>query len=186
MTYGPFDGKPEELLRRIAAMREMNRPAAGPPVVAGNGESQCRGAVAGRAAAGRSSSCETSALPWPPGRSPRPESMCRQLDAMHISDFAFGPGEDMPRCCYEAVHEAQRRLAMGGVTAGRRHGRNGRRCQLGRLRPFARPNSERPGRRPVSVMSLPAPPSQPGGRRWDRTLPVNRPATVSSSRERPR
>ena len=30
VTYGPFDAKPDELLRRIAAMREMNRPLGGP------------------------------------------------------------------------------------------------------------------------------------------------------------
>ena len=103
VAYGPFDAKPDDLLKRIAALRQQNNPAgprqidnryAGPnavgPSLAGRQQAvelmrQIRGALAA-------------------GQIGQAESLCRQLDALRIPENAFAPGEDRPGLVFQDVH----------------------------------------------------------------------------------
>ena len=117
VAYGPFDAKPDDLLRRIAALRQQNNPAgprqidnrnAGPnavgPSLAGRQQAvelmrQIRGALAA-------------------GQIAQAEFLCRQLDALRIPENAFAPGEDRPGLVFQDVHQAMARNASGVVQAG--------------------------------------------------------------------
>jgi general secretion pathway protein D len=111
VTFGPFDSKPDDLLRRIAAMREQTRPQVPPMNLAASGP------------VGPSQAARQQALTLmrnirsavAAGQIAQAEFMCRQLEAMQIAEKAFGPGEDTPAHVFDAVHQAQRRLALGGV-----------------------------------------------------------------------
>jgi general secretion pathway protein D len=115
VTFGPFDNKPDELIRRIAAVREQNRPITPQPVNLANagpvGSSQ-----AARQQAITLMRNIRSALAA--GQIAQAEFMCRQLDAMRIPEKDFGPGEDSPGHVFDAVHQAQRRAASGVIQAG--------------------------------------------------------------------
>ena len=117
VAFGPFDAKPEDLLKRIAALRQQNNPAgprltdnryAGPnavgPSLAGRQQAvelmrQIRGALAA-------------------GQINQAEFLCRQLDALQIPENAFAPGEDRPGLVFQDVHQAMARNASGVVQAG--------------------------------------------------------------------
>ncbi|MGO9109352.1 MAG: hypothetical protein ACLP9L_08975 [Thermoguttaceae bacterium] len=117
VAYGPFDAKPDDLLKRIAALRQLNNPAgprqidrrfAGPdavgPSLAGRQHAvelmrQIRGALAA-------------------GQIGQAEFLCRQLDALRVPENAFAPGQDRPGLVFHDVHEAMARKASGVVLAG--------------------------------------------------------------------
>ena len=117
VSYGPFDAKPEDLLKRITLLRQQNNPAgprlidnryAGPnavgPSQAGRQQAvelmrQIRGALAARQVA-------------------QAEFLSRQLDALQIQENAFAPGEDRPGLVFQAVHEAMARNVSGVIQAG--------------------------------------------------------------------
>ncbi len=161
VTFGPFDAKPDDLLRRIAAMREMNRPVGSMPVEANN---------AGPSAVGPSQAARQQAIvlmrniraALAAGQLAQAEFLCRQLDAMRIPERAFGPGEDSPARVYEAVHQAQGRLAAGGVRQA-----GGTVDMSGGVNSAVYDPSRDPTRNmqvvDLAAEALPAPPSQPGG-----------------------
>jgi general secretion pathway protein D len=113
VTFGPFDAKPDDLLRRISAMREQNRPMGPPSANISNSNSVVGPTPAARQQAMTLMRNIRSSLAI--GQIAQAEFMCRQLDAMRIPERSFGPGEDTPGRVFEAVHQAQRRFASGGV-----------------------------------------------------------------------
>ena len=117
VTYGPFDVKPDELSRRIAAWRQQAHPASVAPVDGGN---SMPGAV-GASQAGRQQALNVMRqirLALAAGQINQAELLCRKLDAMRIPENAFAPGEDTPQHVFDAVHEAQRSYASGAIQAG--------------------------------------------------------------------
>ena len=116
VTFGPFDAKPDDLLRRIAAMRERNRPVGPPPINVGEANPLVGASQAARQQAVTLMRNIRSALAV--GQIAQAEFMCRQLDAMRIPEKAFGPNEDSPAHVFDAVHLAQRRFASGVMQAG--------------------------------------------------------------------
>jgi general secretion pathway protein D len=161
VTFGPFDPKPDDLLRRIAAMREMNRPAGPVPIEVNN---------AGPNAVGPSQAARQQAIvlmrniraALAAGQLAQAEFLCRQLDAMRIPERAFGPGEDSPGRVYDAVHQAQRRIAANGITPA-----GGTVDMSGGVNSAVYDPSRDPTRNiqvaDLAAETLPAPPSQPGG-----------------------
>ncbi len=160
VTFGPFDAKPEELLRRIAAMREMNRPVAPLSVDANNGPGGVGPSQAARQQAISIMRNIRTALAA--GQLAQAELLCRQLDAMRIPERAFAPGEDSPGQVYEAVHQAERRFASNGVRqAGGTVDMSG-----GVNSAVYDPAHDNTRNVPVVDLAsepIPAPPSQPGG-----------------------
>ncbi len=117
VTYGPFDAKPDDLLKRIAILRQRNNPA-GPqlidnryadpnavgPSLAGRQQAvelmrQIRGALAAQQIG-------------------QAEVLCRQLDGLRIPENAFAPGEDRPGLVFQDVKQAMARNVSGVVQAG--------------------------------------------------------------------
>ncbi len=123
VTYGPFDAKPDDLLRRITALRQQNNPAGlrqSDDRYAGPGTVYSRSAV-GPSLAGRQQAVELmrqirAALAA--GQIDKATYLCRQLDALRIPENAFGPGEDRPGLVFQDVHQAIARSAAGVVQAG--------------------------------------------------------------------
>lgn len=117
VSYGPFDAKPDDLLKRIAALKQQNNPAgprqiddrnAGPnavgPSLAGRQQAvelmrQIRAALAAKQVG-------------------QAEFLCRRLDALQIREDAFAPGEDRPGLVFRDVQQAILGNASGVVQAG--------------------------------------------------------------------
>ncbi len=95
ITYGPFEQKPQDLLKRIAAARQ---PAAGRPMAA----SEPGFATASAPPATMATRQQAVALvrqareAIAAGDLNRAESLARQADALRLPDGAFAPGEDRP------------------------------------------------------------------------------------------
>jgi general secretion pathway protein D len=160
VTFGPFDNKPDDLLRRITAMREQGRPLTPPPAALNGANPIVGSSQAGRQQATTLMRNIRSALAI--GQIAQAEFMCRQLDAMRIPEKAFGPGEDTPGRVFDAVHQAQRRLASGGVIqAG-----GSVDVSAGVNNAVYDPSRDRTRNMQVSDIStdaVPAPPEQPAG-----------------------
>jgi len=116
-VYGPFDAKPEVLLKRIAALRQQNNPA-GPRQI----DNRHAGPnVVGPSMAGRQQAIELMRQirgVLVAGQIGQAESLCRQLDALRIPENAFAPGEDRPGLVFQDVRQAMARNASGVVQAG--------------------------------------------------------------------
>jgi len=116
-VYGPFDAKPEVLLKRIAALRQQNNPA---------GPRQSDSRYAGPNAVGPSMAGRQQAIELmrqirgslAAGQIGQAESLCRQLDALRIPENAFAPGEDRPGLVFQEVRQSMARNASGVVQAG--------------------------------------------------------------------
>ena len=94
-AYGPFDAKPDDLLNRIAALRQQNNPAV-PRLI----DNRLSGPNAiGPSQAGRQQAVELMRQirgAMAAGQIGAAESLCRQLDALRVPERAFAPGEDSP------------------------------------------------------------------------------------------
>ena len=159
VTFGPFDAKPDDLLRRIAAIREQNRPASPVPMNVGNASPIVGASQAARQQAVTLMRNIRSALAV--GQIAQAEFMCRQLDAMRIPEKAFGPGEDSPGHVFDAVHQAQRRFASGVMQAGGTVDVGG-----GVNNAVYDPSRDRTRNMQIADVSpdaVPAPPDQPSG-----------------------
>ena len=116
-AYGPFDPKPTDLVKRIAALRQQNSPAAPRPI----DNRYTGGNALGPSIAGRQQAVELmrqvrGALAA--GQTDRAVDLCRQLDALRIPENAFGPGKDRPGLVFDDVHRAMGRNASGVIQAG--------------------------------------------------------------------
>jgi general secretion pathway protein D len=116
VTYGAYEQKPDDLLRRIAAARQQINPA-GPRQI--DPRSTAPDAV-GPTLAARQQAIELmrqirAALAV--GQTRLAEPLCRQLEAMQIPDNAFPPGQDRPGLVFQDVHQAMAREAGGVVQA---------------------------------------------------------------------
>ncbi len=159
VTFGPFDAKPDDLLRRIAAMREQKRPIGPAPIDVGNANPIVGASQAARQQAVTLMRNIRSALAV--GQIAQAEFMCRQLDAMRIPEKAFGPGEDSPAHVFDAVHLAQRRFASGVMQAGGTVDVGG-----GVNNAVYDPSRDRTRNMQIADIapdSVPAPPDQPNG-----------------------
>ena len=115
-TYGPFEAKPEDLLKKIAALRQQNNPAG--PRVLGN-EHSADGM-------GPSAAARQSAVEWmrqaraalAAGQIDQATAICRQIDDLRIPESAFGPNEDRPGLVFQDVRQAIRNRASGVIPAG--------------------------------------------------------------------
>ncbi|MGA2257509.1 MAG: hypothetical protein ABSG53_22850, partial [Thermoguttaceae bacterium] len=117
VVFGPFDTKPDDLLKRIAALRQQNSPA-GPrqidPRFAGPN-------AVGPSMAGRQQAVELMRQirrAMDAQQINQAESLCRQLDALRIPENAFAPGEDRPGLVFQDVRQAMARNASGVIQAG--------------------------------------------------------------------
>jgi general secretion pathway protein D len=116
-AYSPFDAKPEDLLRRISALRQQNNPAGPRLIDSRNGGPNAAGpSLAGRQQAGELMRQIRAALAAK--QITQAEFLCRQLDAMRIPESAFAPGEDSPGRVFQDVRQAMARNASGVVQAG--------------------------------------------------------------------
>ena len=123
VTYGLFDPKPDDLSRRIAALRQQNNPA-GPRQI----DNRFAGPNAvGPSLAGRQQAVELMRqirAAMNAGQLVQAEFLCRQLDALRIPENAFAPGEDRPGLVFQDVHKAMARTgtqysgSSGVVQAG--------------------------------------------------------------------
>jgi general secretion pathway protein D len=116
VVYGPFDARPEDLVRRITALRQQNNPA-GPRRI----ENRDAGPnVVGPSMAGRQQAVELMRqirVVLAAGQTSQAEFLCRQLDALRIPESAFAPGEDSPGRVFGDVKQAMTRHASGVVQA---------------------------------------------------------------------
>jgi general secretion pathway protein D len=117
VAYGPFDAKPEDLLKRIAALRQQGNPAGPRPI---DNRYAAANSV-GPSLAGRQQAVElmrqiraTLAV----GQIGQAEFLCRQLDALRIPENVFAPGEDRPGLVFQDVRRAMARNASAVVPAG--------------------------------------------------------------------
>ena len=115
VSYGPFDAKPDDLLRRITALRQLNNPA-GPRQVDSRGPDAVGPSLAGRQQAVELMRQIRRAMAA--GQIAQAEFLCRQLDALRVPENAFAPGQDRPGLVFHDVHEAMARNASGVVPAG--------------------------------------------------------------------
>ncbi len=141
VAYSPFDSKPEDLLKRIAALRQQNNPA-GPRQIDNRdaGPNAVGPSLAGRQQAVELMRQIRGALDA--GQIGQAESLCRRLDALRIPENAFAPGEDRPGLVFQDVQQAMARnvsgvVQAGGVSEAERGG------PIGRLRSFARSHPQR-------------------------------------------
>jgi general secretion pathway protein D len=92
VNYGPFDQKPEALLRQIDAVRRQNGPAG--PLAAGGATARTAPSMAAKQKAMEMVHYARQALAA--GDLVQAENLARQAELMQIPDSAFGPGEDSP------------------------------------------------------------------------------------------
>ena len=159
VTFGPFDAKPDDLLRRIAAIREQHRPISPPPMNVGEANPMVGASQAARQQAFTLMRNIRSAIAV--GQIAQAEFMCRQLDAMRIPEKVFGPGEDSPARVFDAVHQARRRIASGVMQAGGSVDVSG-----GVNSAVYDPSRDRTRNMQIADVSsdaVPAPPEQPSG-----------------------
>jgi len=117
VVFGPFDAKPDDLLKRIAAMRQQINPA---------GPRQIDPRYSGPNAVGPSVAARQQAVElmrqiraaMTAGQIDVAEALCRRLDAMRIPENAFAPGEDRPGLVFQDVRRAMARNASGVIQAG--------------------------------------------------------------------
>ena len=116
VSYSPYESKPEDIARRIVLARQQNNPA---------GPRQLDPRYSGPNAIGPSSAGRQQAVELmqqirgalAAGQSRQAESLYHQLEAMQISDSAFGPGEDRPGLVFQTLQQALAREASGVVQA---------------------------------------------------------------------
>jgi general secretion pathway protein D len=160
VTFGPFDPKPEEISRKIAALRERNRPMGPPPADSGNAVPA--GLGASQAARQRATTLmQQIRRALASGQIDQAEFMCRQLDAMRIREKDFAPGEDTPGRVFEAFYQAKARSASGTIQAGGTVDVGG-----GVSSAVYDPSRDRTRNMQVADIApdtVPAPPDQPGG-----------------------
>jgi general secretion pathway protein D len=115
-AYGPFDAKPQDLLRRIEAQRQQMNPA-GPRQI----DRRLDGPNAvGPSLAGRQQATELMRQirrAMAANQIPQAEMLCRQLDALRIPENAFAPGEDTPGRVFQDVRQAMARNPSGVIPA---------------------------------------------------------------------
>ncbi|MBN1394317.1 MAG: hypothetical protein JW959_04790, partial [Pirellulales bacterium] len=125
LVYGPFEQKPYELLKRIAAMRKQAATPQSPPSEAGFATASAppaNASVLQRAVQLVRLAREAIAA----GDLNRAETLARQADAMRVPDSAFAPGEDRPGLVLLDLAQLRRR-GDASVTpaAGVEGGNNG-------------------------------------------------------------
>ncbi len=117
VSYGPFDAKPDDLLKRIATLRQMNNPA-GPRMTDPrfNGPDAVGPSLAGRQQAVELMRQIRGVLAA--GQLAQAAGLCRQLEALRVPESAFTPGQDHPGLVFHDVEEAMHRNASRVVQAG--------------------------------------------------------------------
>jgi len=119
VVFGPFDAKPDDLLKRIAALRQLNSPA-GPRLIDPRfvGPNSVGPSMAGRQQAVELMRQTRAAMSA--GNISLAELLCRQLDALRIPENAFAPGEDRPGLVFQDVRRAMARnsgvIQAGGIS----------------------------------------------------------------------
>ena len=168
-AYGPFEAKPDDLLKRITALRQQRSPA-GPLVDYRNGMAN----GVGPSQMGRQQAIDLMRqirVALAANQVAQAEFLCRQLDALRIPESSFGPGEDRPGMVFRDVHDAMARTgnqysgSSGVVLASAVAGPNGG-VQQAVYDPASDPtrNVQVAGTESVaSPSNLPAPPSEASG-----------------------
>jgi general secretion pathway protein D len=161
VAYGPYEPRPEDLLKRIAALRQQINPAGPRPI---------DDRYAGPNAVGPSLAARQQAVEWmrqiraamARQQIEQAAALCRQLQALQIPESAFAPGEDTPGRVFEDVRQAMARRTSGVVPAGGFVDQN----------PMVQRADYDPSRDPTRNMlaaadqpleTIPAPTNQPGG-----------------------
>jgi general secretion pathway protein D len=122
VAYGQYEMKPDDLLKRIASLRQQGAPAALPNGTTSGtmgGTYGTQGGVgpsmAARQRAGELMRAARATLSG--GQLDQAEALARQADSMHIPDAAFGPGEDRPSAILRDIAQARIRYPSGVMPA---------------------------------------------------------------------
>lgn len=117
VAWGPLDAKPEDLLKRIAGMRQQNVVQA-PHVPLYNGQQSLASSKSTVAKQQTADLIRQGRQALAAGQLDRAEYLARRAEQVGVPDSAYSPGEDRPGLLLLDIRQARMRNPSGVVPAG--------------------------------------------------------------------